>query len=199
MALTISIDHFHQGNTPLGDTAMTLPCCYGSRDPCRMEPPTFERHMFDILTGGLIWHANWRETAVDYPVVRYASIPAFEAYLSAAVHYVQADGAAILLMTQPAIYKQAIARNEEARLRFAKDFCRTNKSLLRSEYPTTQSMMRALNEFNLRTKAIARSNQVMLLDADQLIPKNLSNFSDDVHYTAAGAQIVGRIGRTQDH
>ena len=153
--------------------------------------PTFERYLLGKLTGSLGWYQTVR--AVDYPLERYASLSPFDTHLCAIVHYAKSDGAAVLLITQPSLYKDVMSQKEEAALRFGKSFCVTVRDRFHRDYAGPRSLLGAMNAFNERTREIAASNQVLLLDADHLVPKNLANFIDDVHYTEAGSSLLAEL------
>jgi len=155
------------------------------------NPPTFEHHLLEMLVGGLGWYSTAQ--AVDYPLERYVSLSAFDTHLSMIVHYAKSDGSTVLLMTEPSLYKGGMNNAEQAALRFGKQFCVTVRTPFYREYASSPSLLSAMNAFNARTRDIAASNQVMLLDADRLVPKNLRNFIDDVHYTEAGSSLLAEL------
>jgi lysophospholipase L1-like esterase len=87
------------------------------------NPPTFGRAAVDSLTSGLTWYGQWRDHEADYPVSRYVSLAAYRRYLAELIHYVAADGPAVILMTQPALYKPDMEKPEKARLSIGRRFC----------------------------------------------------------------------------
>ena len=50
--------------------------------------------------------------------------------------------------------------------------------------------MKAFNDVTIKTTL---SEGVMLVDAAPHIPKNLDNFIDDCHYTAAGSALLAQL------
>ena len=156
------------------------------------NPPTLERYVIDKLTFGLVWYSQWRTRGIDYPLARYASLTGLERHLTSLVRYAKDDNAAVLLMTQPSLYRDDLNPDEEAALYFGKWYCSTTRDFFHQEYPTTKSLVRAMDAFNERTRRVARANDVALLDADHVVPKNLANFLDDVHYTDAGSTLLAQ-------
>ena len=72
-----------------------------------------------------------------------------------------------------------------------KDVLPHSRRFFYNEYPSPESLRRAMLAYNDITRNIVRSEGgVLLLDLEPKIEKSLANFTDDVHYTAAGARQV---------
>jgi hypothetical protein len=136
------------------------------------------------------WFSRFRESReVDYPLERYVSIDSFERNLRRIVRRARWQGAAVVLVTQPALYKPEMSSEEVARLWGRDHLCVERDDFFGKEYATPASLARALAAFNARTKAVALSEGAIFVDADAAVSKDLSNFMDDVHATAAGAKV----------
>lgn len=55
-----------------------------------------------------------------------------------------------------------------------------------------ESLKYGLDLFNAATKDIAAKNNIMFIDFDKQIPKNLNYFIDNVHYTEAGNELIAQ-------
>ena len=102
------------------------------------RPPSFARFLFgDIFRlMYLHWYGDWRIREVDYPVDRYHSLPQFERNLRTLVDLVRNDGAEVVLLTQPSLYKDQVSDAERRVIRFGEEFCMTPTGLFSAEYPT---------------------------------------------------------------
>jgi lysophospholipase L1-like esterase len=92
-------------------------------------------------------------------------------------------------MASPAlIYSEALPPEVRGSLFFAHLFCAEN-----GFYPTMESMMSAMRTFNAAAKALADAKNVPFLDFERAVPKTRAYFSDDVHLTTAGNEILARM------
>ena len=157
------------------------------------QPPTFEQYLYRLWAGPLATE-YWYEAPfvqsveVDYPVSRYQALPSFEGNLSKLIGAVRWSGAQPVLVTQASLYKPAMTREERKALWFGRWFCATRVGFARYEYPTPESLARALAAFNEGMRTIARREGVTLIDGDGAIPKSLEMFEDDCHHTPEGAR-----------
>ncbi len=157
------------------------------------NPPTFETNLAWRLKLFPNWYPGFRYREFDFPLERYVSIHSFETNMRTLVHYARADGAAVILVTQPYLYKERMSTKERATLWMGKEYFVTKTGVLTQQYASAVSIARAMNAFNDVTAKIAQSEGVMLADAEPHIAKDLNYFRDDVHYTPAGAEAVARI------
>jgi hypothetical protein len=127
----------------------------------------------------------------DLPLARYVSLPAYERNLRALADYVRADGTALVLVTEPYLYKSGMAVGERAVLVFGRDLSRSRLDWWRQEYPSPESLRRAMAAYNDTTRRVAAATGMTLVDAEARVPKDLAHFSDDVHHTVAGARVLG--------
>ncbi len=64
-------------------------------------------------------------------------------------------------------------------------------------YPSPDSLRRAMQAQNEAVREVARANDVVLADLADVVPKDLAHFTDDVHYTPAGAKALAEaLART---
>lgn len=162
------------------------------------KPPTFEKYLFNRINVGVIqkltenWYSDYRFKEVDVPLDRFVSIRMFERHLRTLVKTVKTDNALIILVTQPYLYKDKLYSEEKRALVFAKSFCYTPRPLWGRAYPNAQSMHRAMRAYQQVIKKVAAEENVPLLDVEQMLPKTLEYFIDDVHYTPKGCEQYSR-------
>ena len=155
-----------------------------------VKPPTFERHVFGSFLD--TWYSMFRFVEADHPVERYRAIRPFENNLRKIVRYTRSDGAEVVLVTQPSLYKPEMNAEESRLLLFGKKFCACPRNPVQKEYPSPQSLRQAENAFNAVVRRVASSGKAVLVDADPSIAKTAANFSDDVHYTRQGARLLAQ-------
>ena len=155
------------------------------------KPPTFERHVFGEFAN--TWYSMFRFREVDYPVDTYVAVRPFERNLRKIVAYVRSDRTRVVLVTQPSLYKPDMSADERAVLVFGKKFCACPQNLLQKRYPSPQSLGAAQRAFNAVARRVASAEGVVLVDAEQRVPKDLDHFSDDVHYTEQGARLLAQL------
>ncbi len=136
------------------------------------------------------WYYALRVKEVDYPLSRYLSLPTYETHLSTLVELVKRDTPHVVLVLQPSIFKDEMPIDELRRLKFGKYFSMVRQDYFHQEYPTAQSLGRAMKEIHVITRRIADAQSTWLADAESLVEKNLKYFVDDVHYTPEGAKQV---------
>lgn len=151
-------------------------------------PPTFEQHILSIYAGA--WFSALRYREEDMPLERYRSLGDFRRNVTTLVHSLQSDHARVVLMTQPSLYKDVMPNDERGVLWFGKTTCKEPRDLFQYAYPSPKSLAAAMRAFNDITIDVARAAGVVYVDLAAQIPKNLSFFVDDVHYTEKGAATV---------
>jgi lysophospholipase L1-like esterase len=139
------------------------------------------------------WFANWRFQEEDLPVEAFLSLPDFEFSLRSLVRTLVQDGARVVLVTQPSIYRVDLEEEALARLWFPETFCTTRDGLLRRRQPSVRSMAEAMEAFNAVVARVAQEEGVALADAASRVPRTLEYFGDDVHYTQAGAATLAEV------
>jgi hypothetical protein len=142
------------------------------------RPPTFER----VVSRRLLrltdkprraWFSELipRSVEKDYPLERYASIAAFEVNIRKMINAARSNGAEMMLMTQPSLYHARMNRRELEALRFPTDFCSTPLNWMQLEVPSALSMERAMAAFNDRTRHVAASEHIALIEAEAAVEK----------------------------
>jgi hypothetical protein len=106
---------------------------------------------------------------------------------------VKADGALFILVTQPNIYKSTMTDEEQQHCWFNTGFCNRRVAWNKMEYPDVPSMSLAMDTFLYEERNLTFSKNILLIDAEKEIPKNLNYFIDDVHYTNKGADSLSSI------
>ncbi len=163
---------------------------YGPAIHGRRPPPFAVRLAAPFLEA---WFSSIRIRSTDVPLERFVSIRDFERNLHTLVHYAQADGARVVLMTQPSLYKERLSTEEEAILWLGRLFCKEPAGPFRMHYPSARSLARAMSAYNATTRRVAEETGATLVDLAPAIEKSRENFADDVHYTVAGAARVAAV------
>lgn len=155
------------------------------------RPPTFEKYLAAYLEVPMRgWYAPFRFKAVDFPVSRYVSIKSYERFLRKLSKCVRNDGAKIVFVAQPSIYKEQMSNEEMLRLNFGMLGARERSGFFTSTYPSHRSFLKAMEEFRRVERKVAVEEAAAYLDADAELPKKLDYFKDDVHYTEKGAELL---------
>jgi lysophospholipase L1-like esterase len=165
-------------------------------------PAPFELHLLDALRNLSVlgfsfgtaidaWYSYFRYVPVDLPLERYVSIAQAKENLKQIARNVRLDGAEILFVTQPSIYKEAMARRELRVLKFAK-YQASEKRGWHYEYPSSQSMRRAMAAYGDMVLQLGAEEKIAVADAAAVFPRERSHFVDDVHYSPEGERTLGR-------
>lgn len=155
------------------------------------KPPTFEE---DVLRDYLrAWFSTIRNQKRNIPLERYVSLDDFERHLRYLVHYLESDKTQIVLMTQPYLYKDQMSAEELSLLWFGKKWGKEKTTVFQYQYSSEDSLRVAMDAFNEKTKTVSLDENVLLVDLESEISKDLEHFTDDVHYTVKGAHRVGEL------
>ncbi len=136
------------------------------------------------------WFSDFRDTTQAVPeqhVDLLRSLPAFRRNLEQLIIRSKQDGAEVILLTQPYLYKTDMPLDEKKMLfydYYYKDYAKV---------PTITEQMQAMNAFNAAICDIASKLEVVLIDAEKSLPKSKEFMYDDVHYTEEGAKTVAQI------
>jgi hypothetical protein len=120
----------------------------------------------------------------------------FKRHLEILSHYAQLDGADVIFITEPYLYKRNMPPEELRAIWFGQTFCVTkmnDRNFPFYEYPSSESLANAMKLFNEVTKNTAKNAGAILIDADAAISKELANFRDDVHFTEEGARSLSQL------
>lgn len=121
-------------------------------------------------------------------VTTFRSLDSYRNYYELLIRNIQADRRPVIMASQAFIYSDALPPEVRDSLFFAHVFCAEN-----GFYPTMESMMSAMRTFNAAAQALADAKDVPFLDFERAVPKTRAYFSDDVHLTAAGNEILARM------
>jgi lysophospholipase L1-like esterase len=121
-------------------------------------------------------------------VTTFPSLDSYRNYYELLIRNIQADRRPVIMASQAFIYSEALPPDVRDSLFFAYVFCAEN-----GFYPTMESMMGAMRTFNAAAQALAEAKNVPFLDFERAVPKTRAYFSDDVHLTAAGNEILARM------
>ncbi len=155
------------------------------------KPPTFMKHFLGKYY--FAWYSQLRMLERDIPLERYVSINEFSRHLSVLVDIIRQDSIDVILMTQPSLYKNEMNSDELSVLWFGRSYCNSKKNRLQSVYSSARSLRAAMNDYNGRIRKIAMDKNVHLIDLEPQIPKDRSNFVDDIHYTVKSSHQVAQI------
>ena len=154
------------------------------------KPPIFAKYLFGRYLGVLQdnWYSSLRLSATDYPVESFRSIKSFQMNIGRLVRRIKSDGAQLILITQPSLYKPDMSNEESAAIDFPKAFCMDRRDFFNITYPSVKSLRIAMQSFNNSIRSIVEQTGAYIVDAEPRFGKTLHNFVDDVHYIQAGNQ-----------
>ena len=144
------------------------------------QPPSFEGMIWAIFRK--FWFSKNFE-ARSFDISEFKSLNDFERYYSTAVELFQNDGAKVVIVSQPYIYKKEMTPQESLTLWMQKDVCEQD-----GYTPDTESMGMAMDAYNAKAAQIASKYNTTFVHGEPALPKNLEYFVDDVHYTPIGAK-----------
>ena len=136
------------------------------------------------------WYSDFREARPSAPkktVNLLAALPSFQRNLTQLVYRAKQDGARVILVTQPYLYRHDMPESERKLLIYP-FYYRDHATV-----PTVKEQEKAMKAFNAATRQIAAMEQVVLVNVDVAMPKSTEYMFDDVHYTPQGARFVARL------
>ena len=139
------------------------------------------------------WFSTIRYQEVDLNPLDFRSLPEFEANIRSLVQTLQGDGVEVILVTQPSLYRADLSRGERALLWFPQAFCVEHSGLFHRQIPSVTTMASGMHMYNDVTRRVAAETGVLLVDAAEALPRTTEFFVDDVHYTAAGAELLAQV------
>jgi lysophospholipase L1-like esterase len=155
------------------------------------KPPAFEKRILEKLFDKWFYTLKNRERTISLD--SYISLEDFERHLRYLIHYIKSDNVKIILMTQPYIYKDQMSTEELSVLWFGSTYCKQKFNFFQYQYSSPSSLRVAMEAFNNVTRELSLEEELILVDLETQIRKDLVNFSDDVHYTVEGARQVAEI------
>ena len=116
----------------------------------------------------------------------WKSLHAFARNMRDFADVVQAKQIALIMASQPSLYREDLTEQERGKLYLGKRFMVEDR-----KKPDLTSLVKGMAAFNQISRAIARERGIPFVDLDHLIPKTLEYFVDDVHYTVPGNRLIG--------
>jgi len=98
----------------------------------------------------------------------------------------KANRSRVIFMSEPSIYQPNLPQEIEDKLWMG--FIDTHKINVSNEF-----LFREMRRFNKALGELSQSEGIEWIDLEKEIPKDLTHFYDDVHYTPAGAKHVAEI------
>jgi lysophospholipase L1-like esterase len=154
------------------------------------RPPSFEKHLFRGLL--MPWYSE-RLQPDDFPLAAFASLLMYRQHLASIFRYVQADGAEVVLVTQPSLYKKEMSKPEAHVLQMDRIYFVARNGWFWQRYPNVPSMRRAMDAYNQAGREVAISYGVNVVDAAERMSRDLDHFVDDVHQTPRGARQLAEM------
>jgi len=157
------------------------------------DPPTFEQHIYQRQLEETLkrWLFKWRYVEEDFPEDRFVSLPQFERHYDALISRVMADGAKVIVVSQPYLLKDEMSPEERSKIWFGHENCFYIENGKR-HYASPASLAAAMNAYNDSAMRLGRVAGATIVEGEQALSKSLENFVDDVHYTPAGAQRLAK-------
>ena len=144
------------------------------------KPPTFESMINTFIRK--FWFPPTYE-ARSFDISRFKSLDDFSKYMGTLIELVQNDGAKVVLVSQPYLYKSEMSDEEKNLLWMNSGMCLEN-----GKYPNSETMALAMDAYNAKTAKLADTYHVAFVHGEPALPKDLTCFVDDVHYTPLGAK-----------
>lgn len=150
-----------------------------------------EDNLYSDITGKINQAAQFK-AAQDYiagkNTVKVRDFPSLDSYkrnLQYLIDLTREKQTKLILGDQPNLLKSNNSVEEVEKIMYPTVTCRKD-----GKYYDLGSLKYGLDIFNQATKQVAQENNVMFVNLDNSIPKNLSYFLDSLHYTEKGNQLV---------
>lgn len=140
---------------------------------------------------------RWREHRRNAPSMRQhlpsmrGPLADYRTHLEAIVSAAASQRVPVVLMTQPSLWRADLTPQEERRLWFGGigDF----QQNAGSTYYTVSALADAMAQFNRTLLDTCAARGITCLDLAARVPKDTSQFLDDVHFTERGAGTVAAV------
>jgi lysophospholipase L1-like esterase len=143
-------------------------------------PPSFESLILALFRK--FWFTPSFDPA-SFDISAFKSLDDFSKYMSILVELLENDGAEVVLVSQPYLYKSEMPTEEEKELWMDRGMC-----ILDGKYPNGETMALAMDAYNMKTAAVSSKYKTIFVHGEPALPKDLEHFVDDVHYTPLGAK-----------
>ncbi len=135
-----------------------------------------------LETARMFWYAPER-TVLE--VDTFPGLESFRRNLLFLIEAAKRDGAAVVLMTQPSLFKDQMSAGE------IKALTMINREAIGPKFQWSVGTGKAgMAKYSQAVRKIAADSTVKLIDLDKIVPKSMEYFIDDVHYTDNGFQLV---------
>ena len=129
--------------------------------------------------------ARMSERLIETDRPSFRSLTSYRRYYEGVVHGVRADGAALMVASQPYLFHPDLTVDEKRLLWFSPLLCAEN-----GVCPSLAAMIRGMETYNAASREIAAARGVPYLDFAAAVPKTTEFFIDDVHMKKAGNALV---------
>ena len=183
----------------INDVLHNADFCYFSTGPFRNDyghffGPTvrlltrrgFERSFLEKI--GWLWYHRRRQVIDQHA---FPGLGPFERNLNTIIDLVEKDGARVVLMTQPFLFKEGMTQQERAAL-----YMLNAEAVGHGKRWGLPTALRAMRQYNDVTRRVAKKRGAVLLDLAKRVPKTLDYLCDDVHYTDKGFERVAEVVAT---
>lgn len=130
---------------------------------------------------------DFKENKNTITVHDFPSLSAYERNLEYMIQLTKDQNIPLILGDQPNLFKNPNTVEEVKKIMFPTLICKKD-----GKYYSLASLKFAYDQFNSATKQIAKHYNVMFINLDNDVPKNLSYFLDAVHYTQKGNATVAQ-------
>jgi hypothetical protein len=120
--------------------------------------------------------------------IAHAPLPGLGAYarnIETLIDIAQVDGTQVVLATQPSVYRQGLPAEESWRLSML-----NFEGIGPMDRWTIQATEEGMNSYNQALRAVGARRSVAVIELATSVPKTYEYFSDDVHYTDKGHELV---------
>lgn len=155
---------------------------------------SFQDNLYSDMIKNLI-NKNREKATLDFAqgkntitVHDFPSIVAYSRNLSYFINFAKNRGTPLILGNQPTLIKENNSLEELKVIIFPRLTCTQN-----GKYYNLESLSYSLNLFNKETEKVAKDNNIMFVDLNKNVPKNLKYFFDGFHYTEKGNEHVANI------
>lgn len=124
----------------------------------------------------------------EVDVSSFRSLDSFRANYDLLVRTIRSDGHAVILGSEPSLYKDDLTADEARVIWFPAVFCAEGGT-----YPSVRSMRDGMRAFNEAARDVARAHGVPFIDFAATVPKSLTYLQDDVHLTRAGNDMLAQM------
>ena len=128
---------------------------------------------------------QYKENKGTISVRDFPSIDAYKRNITYLIDVTKKDEIPLLLGNQANLFHDNPTVSEVERIMYPTLVCHKD-----NKYYDLASLQYGIDLFNIATEELSSQNDVDFVDFDSQIPKNLSYYSDNVHYTEKGNEVI---------